>query len=108
MDDTGQVGLDRVPVHGILQPGGKRGHHVVGIVTDPVKPPVHAPGTPSTHAHATPGPFRERYDSAPRGLPEAEPGPALPFPDPTLGLKARLEEDDMPGTERVEVTGPYG
>src|SRR5262245_53111168 len=23
-------------------------------------------------------------------------------------MKARLEEDDMPGTERVEITGPYG
>ena len=26
MNDAGQVGVNRDPVHGILQPGGERGH----------------------------------------------------------------------------------
>src|SRR6185295_10696056 len=50
----------------------------------------------------------DRSGSVTTQLRGADSGPALPSPDATLGLKARLEEDDMPGTERVEITGPYG
>ena len=40
---TGQVIADRVQVHGVLQPGGERGHGLVGVISGPVEPPVHRP-----------------------------------------------------------------
>ena len=55
MNDAGPGGLDRVPVHGVLQPGGERGHHLVGIVAGPVEPPVHPP-LHRRHAGGQPGP----------------------------------------------------
>ena len=43
VDDTGQVGLDRVQVDSVLQPRRERGHGLVGVIPGPVEPPVHGP-----------------------------------------------------------------
>ena len=39
--DIGQVILDRIQVHRVLQPGRERGHGLVGVVAGPVEPAVH-------------------------------------------------------------------
>jgi len=41
LDRAGQVGLHGVQVYGVLQLGGEHGHHLVGVITGPVEPPVH-------------------------------------------------------------------
>src|SRR3977135_3279120 len=106
MDDTGEVGLDAVPVPGILQPGGERGHHLVGIVTGPVESPagravptVCSPCASSTGLTLRP----DRSGNVTTQLRGAAGGP-----DPgCLGCRADLRRNaDMPGTERVEITGP--
>ncbi|HYY18897.1 MAG TPA: hypothetical protein VE864_08655, partial [Streptosporangiaceae bacterium] len=47
--DTGQVVVDRVQVHGVLEPGRERGDGPVGVVAGPVEPPVHHPLDPAAH-----------------------------------------------------------
>ena len=43
LNHASQVGLHGVQVHGVLQPGSERGHHLVGVIAGPVEPLVHRP-----------------------------------------------------------------
>src|SRR5215470_14209251 len=43
VDDLGQVRLDRVQVHGVLQLGRERGDGLPGVIAGPVEPAVHRP-----------------------------------------------------------------
>jgi hypothetical protein len=48
MDHSGEVSPDGVRVNRVLQPGGERRHHLLGVVPGPVGAPVHGVLDPSS------------------------------------------------------------